>query len=186
MAPVRTFLYPFIVLAMTTSAAAQERMIHKEIVVDVPPATAFKAWSTPEGLQSFFAPEAVVEARPMGAFAIHFNPYAAAGQKGGDDLRVLAIQPDRMISFTWNAPPSFPEIRPQRTVVVVRTEPAGDGKTRVSISHLAWGTGGQWDEVFKYFENAWGYVLSSYEKSLKDGPRDWKPSLDKLKAQTPR
>ena len=56
-----------------------------------PLADAWKAWTTSEGIQSFFAPEAVVEPRPDGAFFVHFNPYAKPGMKGADDMRVLAV-----------------------------------------------------------------------------------------------
>lgn len=171
-----------ILLLPTLPLAAAERMIEKQVVVDVPVATAFRSWSTSEGLQAFFAPEAIVEPRPDGAYAIHFNPYAPAGLKGADGMTVMAIQLDRMVTFTWNAPPSFPEVRGQKTLVIVRTEPAGDGKTRVTLAHVGWGTGGQWDAVFDYFNNAWGRVLASYEGSVKTGPVDWKPTLEKLKA----
>ena len=68
--------------------------------VAAPVAEAWKAWASSEGIQSFFAPEAVVEPRPDGAFFVHFNPYAKPGMKGADDMRVLAVQENRMISFT--------------------------------------------------------------------------------------
>ena len=41
---------------------------------------------------ALFAPEARVEARPGGAFEVHFNPYAQPGMKGADDMRVLGVQ----------------------------------------------------------------------------------------------
>lgn len=172
-------------LAAAIPAAAAERMIEKQVVVDVPVATAFRSWTTSEGLQAFLAPEAVVEPKAGGAYAIHFNPYAPAGLKGADGMTVMAIQPERMVTFTWNAPPAFPEVRGQKTLVIVRTEPAGEGRTRVSLAHVGWGTGGQWDVVFDYFDNAWGRVLASYEASVKNGPVDWKPVLDRLKAAAP-
>ena len=158
----------------TAHAMAHERMISKDIVVDAPLAQAWKAWSTRAGIESFFAPEAVIEARPDGPYAIHFNPLAPAGMRGADDMRVLAVQENRMISFTWNAPPQFPEVRAQRTVVIVRTEPVSESRTRIALTHLGWGSGGQWDEAFDYFDNAWGRVLVACQKRFVDGPVDWK------------
>ena len=38
-------------------------------------------------------------------------------------MRFMALQPKRMLSFDWNAPPSLPEARLQRSFVVVRLEP---------------------------------------------------------------
>ena len=162
-------------------AFAQERAIQKEAVVGAPIAEVWKAWTTNEGIQSFFAPEAFVDPRPDGRFFIHFNPYAAAGSKGADDMRVLAVQAPRMLSFTWNAPPYYPEARGQRTVVIVRLEPEGDAKTRVRLAHLGWGTGGQWDDTFAYFDKAWGVVLGNLTKRFAEGPIDWAPFLARLR-----
>ena len=54
---------------------------------------------------------------------IYFDPLAAPGLKGADDMRVMGLQPKKMISFDWSAPPHFAEARQQRTFVVVRFEP---------------------------------------------------------------
>ena len=171
-----------IAIVAALPAMAQERQIHKEVVVKAPVEAVFRAWSTSEGVASFFAPEARVEARSGGPFEVYFNPYAKPGMKGADDMTVLAVQPDRMISFTWNAPPHLPETRGQRTVVVVRTAPAGEGLTRVTLSHLGWGDGGQWDQTFAYFDRAWGSVLANLQKRFADGPIDWTEWRARMKA----
>lgn len=174
-----------LVLALlATAAAAEERAIRKEATVTAPPMEVWNAWSTSEGIQSFFAPEAFVDARPEGRFSVHINPYAPAGQKGADDMRVLGVQPGKMISFTWNAPPSLPEARAQRTVVIVRLADAGEGRTRVTLTHLGWGDGGQWDQAFQYFDRAWGRVLANLEKRFAEGPVDWAPWLQKMREAT--
>src|SRR5262249_29821112 len=55
----------------------------------------------------------------------------------------------------------------------------------VTLSHLGWGEGGQWDEAFKYFDNAWGRVLANLEKRFAEGPTDWTGRLKQLKDATP-
>lgn len=167
-------------------ALGQERAIHKEVVVDVPVSATWQAWTTSEGIQSFFAPEAIVDPRPDGAFSVHFNPMAEKGLKGADDMRVLAVQENRLISFTWNAPPHLPQARAQRTVVIVRMEPLDEKRTKVTLSHVGWGSGGQWDEAFTYFDRAWGSVLGNLQKRFREGPIDWKPFLERLKASAGR
>ena len=166
---------------IAAAALAQEKAIRKEVVVAAPVQEVWKAWTTKEGLQSFFAPEAFVDPKPDGRFFIHFNPYAPAGLKGADDMRVLAVQPPGMLSFTWNAPPHLPQARGQRTVVILRLEPEGDAGTRVRLTHLGWGLGGQWDETYAYFDRAWGRVLDNLARRFVDGPIDWTPFLAKLK-----
>ena len=99
---------------------AAERAIDKEIVVPATLEAAWAAWTMREGIVSFFAPDAVVDAQVGGPFQIYINPGVPAGMRGADDIRFLAVQPKKMISFDWNAPPSLPEARAQRTFVVLR------------------------------------------------------------------
>jgi uncharacterized protein YndB with AHSA1/START domain len=163
-------------------AAAQERLIMKTVTVKAPVEEVWKAWTTSEGIKSFFAPDARVEARPGGPFEIYINPYARPGLKGADDMVVLAVQDNAMISFTWNAPPHLAEARRQRTSVVVRLKAAGDGATEVRLTHGGWGDGGQWDQAYDYFDKAWGNVLASLQKRYVEGPMDWSTWLKQMRA----
>ena len=160
----------------------EERRIVKETVVKAPVEAVFQAWSTSEGIATFFAPEARVEARPDGPFEIYMNPYAQPGMKGADDMRVLGVQANRMISFTWNAPPHLPEARAQRTFVTVRMQPVGDTETSVRLTHVGWGDGGQWDQAYAYFDRAWGNVLGNLQRRFAEGPKDWTQWRAQLKA----
>jgi len=171
-------------LAMIAALAhADERRIYQEVVVKAPVEEVWKAWSTSEGVQSFFGPEARVEAKPGGAFNVHFNPYAPPGLKGADDMQVLAVQENRLISFTWNAPPHLPQARAQRTFVTVRMQPVGSGETQVRLQHGGWGDGGEWEQAYDYFEKAWPNVLASLQKRFVEGPVDWTPWLAQMKAR---
>ena len=103
-------------LALGTCVAAEERTVSKQVTVKAPLDAVWSAWTTTEGVKSFFAPDARVEARPDGPFEIYMNPYAQPGMKGADDMRVLAVQERKMISYTWNAPPAMARRRsPGRT-----------------------------------------------------------------------
>lgn len=159
---------------------AAERAIDKEIVVDASVDQAWEAWTTRQGITSFFAPDATIEPRPGGAFHILIDPGAPAGSRGADDMRFLAVQPKRMISFDWNAPPHLPEARAQRTVVIVRFEPLGERATRVTLHHTGWGDGGQWDQAYSYFDRAWGGVLANLARRFVSAPIDWTEWLRQL------
>jgi uncharacterized protein YndB with AHSA1/START domain len=102
--------------------------------------------------------------------------------KGADDMVVLAVQDNAMISFTWNAPPHLAEARRQRTSVVVRMKPAGEGLTEVRLTHGGWGDGGQWDQAYDYFDKAWGNVLAGLQKRYVEGPVDWTTWLRQMRA----
>ena len=180
-------LFPLVAFVAAPSCAAAQapdpdRVIVKQVVVKAKLDDAWKAWTTSEGIVSFFAPEAKVEARPGGAFHVHINPYAKPGLKGADDMVVLAVQEKAMISFTWNSPPHLAEVRPHRTSVQVRFRPVSDTETEVRLTHGGWGTGGQWDESFKYFDTAWTRVLANLGKRFAEGPIDWTAFLKGMKA----
>jgi uncharacterized protein YndB with AHSA1/START domain len=164
------------------SAAAAERAIDKEVLVNATLDQAWQAWTTREGIVTFFAPDAKIEARVGGAFQIYFDPGAAPGAKGADDMRFLALQPQKMLSFDWNAPPSLPEARQQRTFVVVRFAAVDDKSTRVSLHHTGWGEGGEWDKAYSYFDRVWANVLGGMKTRFERGPTDWGPWLKQLEA----
>lgn len=164
------------------AAAAAERAIDKEVVINATLDQAWDAWTTREGIVGFFAPDAKIEPRVGGAFHIHMDPGAPPGAKGADDMRYMALQPKKMISFDWNAPPHLPEARAQRTFVVVRFVPLTDKTTRVTLHHTGWGEGGQWDQTYAYFDRAWGAVLTNLQKRYDSGPYDWTEWLKQLEA----
>jgi uncharacterized protein YndB with AHSA1/START domain len=96
-------------------------------------------------------------------------------------MRFLALQPKKMISFDWNAPPSLPEVRAQRTFVIVRFEPVDAQQTRVRLHHVGWGDGGEWDKTYAYFDRAWGNVLANLKRRFEKGPMDWTAWLEQLR-----
>lgn len=124
-----------LLLATAPLAQAAERAIEKSIEVSALLDQAWDAWTTRQGITSFFAPDARIEPRVGGAFHVYIDPTAAPGSKGADEMRFLALQPKKMISFDWNAPPHLAEVRAQRTFVVVRFEPLTDRTTRVTLYH---------------------------------------------------
>lgn len=183
---IRHFATALALASAALAAPAAERAIDKEVVVDASLDQAWDAWTTREGIVSFFAPDARVQAQVGGPFQIYFDPQGEPGQKGADDMRFLAVQPRRMISFDWNAPPSMPEARQQRSLVIVRFAPVDGQHTRVSLHHVGWGDGGEWDQAYAYFDKAWARVLGNMKQRFEQGPMDWRPWLEQLAAQRQR
>lgn len=168
-------------LGAATCVSAAERSINKEIVLDATVEQVWQAWTTREGIVSFFAPDANVEARAGGPFHIYIDPLAAPGMKGADEMRYMAMQPMRMLSFDWNAPPSLPEVRKQRTFVMLRLEPVGEKQVRLALTHVGWGDGGEWDKAYAYFDRAWSNVLGNLKKRFETGPIDWTDWMNQLR-----
>ena len=63
--------------ACGTSVPTQERAIDEKITVKASVEEVWKAWTTSEGIKTFFAPDAEVELRVDGPFQIYMNPFAA-------------------------------------------------------------------------------------------------------------
>ncbi|MCU7372439.1 SRPBCC domain-containing protein [Paucibacter sp. O1-1] len=159
---------------------AAERSLDKEVIIKASLDQAWQSWTTREGIVAFFAPDARIEPWVGGAFQIYIDPGAAPGMKGADEMRFLALQPKKMLSFDWNAPPHLPEARAQRTFVILRFEPISETETRVRLHHTGWGEGGEWDKAYAYFDRAWGNVLANLKKRYDSGPQDWTEWLAQL------
>jgi uncharacterized protein YndB with AHSA1/START domain len=178
-------LIPHLVLTLITLSSltivnAQPAQIPKEknvqlyVTVNAPVDSVWSRWTTESGLKKFFAPACVIELKTFGMFEILFEPSAPAGQRGAENNRILAVEEKKMLSFTWDAPPQFPQIRAQRTQVTIRLYPTEDSKTIVTLTQTGWGLGKDWQTVRDYFEKAWGgFVLPSLKYSLEVKPMDW-------------
>ncbi len=157
--------------------------IVETIVVKASVAEVWNAWTTKAGVVSFFAPDANIEAKVDGAYEIFMNPLAKAGEKGADGMRILSLEENTMLSFTWNAPPNMPAVRAQRTVVTIRMAARGDSLTDVSLTHTGFGNSAAWQESRTYFEKAWPSVMKNLKKRFDDGPIDWAPWLKRLEGK---
>jgi uncharacterized protein YndB with AHSA1/START domain len=171
------YLFAALVFLGATQVAPQstERAVTAETTVNASVAEVWKVWTTEEGIKSFFAPGCKIDLRVSGAYEMHFAPDAPVGQRGGDGNVILAIQPLKMLSFTWNAPPSLPNVRQQHTSVVLRFKDLGNNTTKITLAETGWGEGEEWDKAFEYFSHAWqDVVFKRLKYRFENGPVDWK------------
>ncbi|MCX6581658.1 MAG: SRPBCC domain-containing protein [Candidatus Aminicenantes bacterium] len=149
-------------------------MIRKIVVVQASVDDAWQAWTTMEGVTAFFAPRASVELAVGGDFEMYFDPKMPEGQRGSEGCKILSFVPGEMLSFTWNAPPHMPAVRLERTWVVLYFQPLEEKKTRISLVHLGWQVGEEWQKALQYFDKAWEVVLGRLQYRFEKGPLDWK------------
>lgn len=154
---------------------AQERQIEYEFTVDASPQEVYEAWTTTEGIKTFFGPDGKVELKMFGDYNIYFFPDAPEGSRGAEDEIVLAFEENKMISFTWGFPPSLPDLRAhQKTFVNIHLTETDDGKTKVHFIQSGWGEGEDWQKGHEYFTKAWGnIVLPRLQYRFAVGPVDW-------------
>lgn len=146
-----------------------ERFIYQEVIVNASVPEVWQAWTTKQGLEKFFPPRADIELRPGGKFEMLFLLNDPVGLQGSEDMHILGVQPEHMLSFTWNFPPHLTKIRSQMTSVVIRFKALDDGRTRVRLFQSGWGDedgegGAEWEEGYNYFNDAWRNVLTNLEE----------------------
>ena len=138
------------------------------------------AWTTAEGVRSFFSRGSVVDPRVDGEYSILFFPDNPPGSRGAEGMRIIAFEPQHRVMFTWNQPPQLARIRQQRAVVEIRLRDGGDCGTEVQLRHFGWGRGTDWASARAYFAGAWVTVLDRLEWRFDHGPVDWDNLPDTL------
>ncbi len=134
------------------------------------------AWTTEEGVKTFFAPACRIDLRPGGAYEMYFDVEAAPGLRGGEGCCILAIEKPILLSFTWNFPPEISGLRNDRqgTHVTLRLLKESTEATRVRLIQDGWGSGVDWEKGKTYFARAWGeIVLPRLYQSFTVGPISW-------------
>jgi uncharacterized protein YndB with AHSA1/START domain len=133
--------------------------------INAPVADVWKAWTTTDGIESFFAPKAAkVEPWPGGAFELWFGVDQPEGSRGSEGCKVHSVKPMEQLVFEWNAPPTIPVIRPLRTLVYLDFKALPDNRTEVTLRNFGYGVGEDWDKTKAYFTRAWPAVMANLEK----------------------
>jgi len=153
----------------TTSGHA--KAVRVEATVQAPVDAVWRAWTTSQGAEEFFAEKANIGLAIGGPYEIQFDPKNE--QSGTKGLKILSYAPEEMISFQWNAPIEYPDVRNGGTWVVVQLRPEGADRTHVSVTHLGWKEGAEWDQAFAHFIRGWGELMKRLERRFIDGPIDW-------------
>lgn len=143
----------------------ETRYIHKKIDLRVPLVDVWEAWTTVEGVNSFFGNDAKIEMKIGGPYEIHFIMERPKGQRGTEGSKLLAFVPKRMIAFEWAIPRQFVEVRKQanqlwnRTWVVVFFSVLDEAHTEIDVYHMGLGVDDKWDEVYNFFDRNWDAIL---------------------------
>jgi uncharacterized protein YndB with AHSA1/START domain len=102
--------------------------VTSEIVIGAPPETVFPYFTDPERMVRWMGTEAVMDARPGGAYRILVGGrYAAAGE-------FVELDPPNRVVFTWGWEGGEMSVAPGASTVEVTLTPEDDG-TRVVLVH---------------------------------------------------
>lgn len=133
--------------------------IRLTMTVDAPPAAVFRALTTPEALKEWMgAPAPVVEPRPGGRYELGWKYEVDGKEVGGGPMQILDIVQDRKLVVDWpdwRGDPSVP-----RQSVTWLLEPAGTGKTKVTLVHAGFTRAVD----FSDYPFGWGHFMSEMAK----------------------
>lgn len=140
-----------------------------ETTVNAMPADVWKNWTTSAGFKAFLGTENKIDLKLGGPFEVYFSMDPPAGSRGSEGCTILSYDPERMLSFTWNAPPKFAHARAHHTWVVVSILPSGAHSSKVVLKHQGFAEQAaahpdheeEWKQVRAYFRSAWPNVLGA-------------------------
>jgi len=145
-----------------------ERCLRKQKLIRASAYDLWWAWTTKEGIASFFAQDSKLELEPGGAWELYIVADAPEGSRGSEGCKLLTYVPYKMLSFEWTAPPNIPELRSKNILsrVMVEFNEIAPNQTKVTITHQGFGESPGWDKAYDYFDKAWDYVLNSLDKAF--------------------
>lgn len=106
-----------------------------EAIVNAPPEVVWKAWTTKEGIESWMVAKTQIELKVGALWKTSYNKDSTLDDDASIHQLILSVDPGHMLSFrTVKAPKGFPYAEPiARTWVVAYLDPAGTGKTKVTL-----------------------------------------------------
>jgi uncharacterized protein YndB with AHSA1/START domain len=137
--------------------------IRKQIIVDAPPEVVFKALTDEKELVRWMPQEAKMDVRVGGELEFKYH-WADRGLDTVLRGKILELEPNKRISYTWDAETKDHQPRITGAVVTWMLDSLPDGKTRVTLIHSGVGK-----EFSQDTERGWGHYLSQLLTYVKRG-----------------
>ncbi len=132
--------------------------------IEAPRSELFRLWTTTEGARVVFpGADARVEGKIGGAFTIAFAPEIdpKGDSLGSNGCTIKDLVENERLVFEWRGKPDMPVMntKPFPTAVTLEFSDAGQGRTKLTLTHSGFGDGAEWDRAREYFHGAWQWVL---------------------------
>nr|WP_028986977.1 SRPBCC domain-containing protein [Thermicanus aegyptius] len=141
-----------------------------EITIAAPVNLVWWAWTRSDRITTWFAPKAMIEAKPGGSFELYFDP-SNPDSMSTKGCVFTSVEPMRKLGFTWKGPDDFADVMNEDDSLtrVDVTFSEQNGSTYVVVEHKGWGEGELWEKARSWHEMAWTGVLDSLKKALESG-----------------
>ncbi|MEW8972141.1 SRPBCC domain-containing protein [Mesobacillus jeotgali] len=148
--------------------------VKQEIIINAPVELIWHAWTIPDRVALWFAPETNIEAKVGGAYELYFIPGNRTGMNTMG-CKVLKLEPFKDLVFEWKAPDQFSSLMNEEeklTIISVNFVRLEDNSTKVTTRHTGFKDGEEWTEAITWHEMAWSGVLKSLKNALETGKGD--------------
>lgn len=158
------------VFLVCSQPAQADDSVVAEGLVNAPVAVVWSAWVTSSGLKSWLAPHAEIDLRIDGLMRSNYDPKGTLGDQGTIENRVLAYEPERMLSIrVVKAPENFPfKAKVGDMWTVLYFQPAPEGGTRLRIVGLGFGSDDESHRMKEYFRQGNAYTLARLQKHFQN------------------
>jgi uncharacterized protein YndB with AHSA1/START domain len=148
------------------------RVLKLSILIKTPRQKAWEAFATTDGLVSWEAPVAAIDLRVGGYLEASYDPKGKLGDPNNIKHEIVAFTPGRRIEFhNVQAPHGFP-YQPEFGKVrhILTFEDAGRGRTRVTLTDVAYPHDKADDWLYGFFHSGNAYVLELLKSHLEGTP----------------
>ena len=166
------------VLAISAGGAAHAQILDPivhEATIEAPIAVVWEAWTTSEGLRSWMAPHAEIDARIGGIMRSNYN--AAEGLDGPNAIEnvVLSLEPYRMLSFRVSkAPDDFPFPNAVKHMwSVLYLDELGPDETHIRIVSAGFGSDEESQNMRAFFVRGNAFTLEQLERRFAAPTPSW-------------
>jgi uncharacterized protein YndB with AHSA1/START domain len=124
-----------------------------QVTVPLPIPMIYAAFTDPVQLKGWLCDSARVDPRVGGEYVLSWSTPTKFESEG----KILRMQPDVDIAFSWKAPPPFAKLlnEPEpKTHVYVRLQESPEG-IDVTLEHVGWGSGDDWQEARSWHFHLW-------------------------------
>ncbi len=167
------------IIAVSSVQADDLRVAELSGPVPAPIEDVWSAFTTSEGLSSFYAQKAYVEPEIGGLFELYILPENPVGQRGLEGQRILAIEPERRLLITWAAPRFVEENLGSQssTIQEITFAPEGPNTTIVRFRQFGFGETPEWAGTERYFQLRQYDVYINLLEKIHNGSVDWEKGM---------
>lgn len=145
------------------------KVLRIELSIPAPVHDVWQAFTTPQGLSTWLAPDVSVDLRPGGDWLVKFP-----GSTGGGTI--VSFVPESEVVISALAPDRFPQVRATRTRAAF-TFTAEGNSTRVCLTQTGWQSGAEWDAAYEYLTAGNAQLLAMLHHRFVAGPTDWQKAM---------